>query len=94
MTEPGPIRAFLWFGGSADTPLSYAFLFPACACPGYISPMAERYRCLSCERDEADCDCTKYCAICQGENDCRLWSDGQYYCQECREVCDYQPQSR
>ncbi len=55
--------------------------------------MAERFRCVSCERDEADCDCTKYCAICQGENDCRLWSDGQYYCRECREVCDYIPQA-
>lgn len=69
-----------------------AFFFPLRRCPRYIRSMAERYRCISCERDEVDCDCNKYCTICQSENDCRLWQDGQYYCQDCREVCDYQPQ--
>jgi hypothetical protein len=56
--------------------------------------MAERYKCMVCEQEEDNCVCQKYCAICQSENDCRMWSDGFYYCQECREVCDYQPQSR
>lgn len=56
--------------------------------------MSERYKCMICEQDEDNCQCQKYCTICQSENDCRMWSDGLYYCQECREVCDYQAQSR
>lgn len=71
-----------------------AFLFPPVTLQFKFLSMAERYLCIACERDERDCECHKYCAICQGENDCRLWQDGQYYCQECREVCDYQPQDR
>ena len=56
--------------------------------------MAERFRCLVCEKDEDACACQKYCSICQGENDCRLWQDGVYYCVDCREICDYVPQRR
>jgi hypothetical protein len=26
-----------------------------------------------------------------GEHDVRLCNDGLYYCQECREACDYLP---
>jgi len=55
--------------------------------------MADRYKCMVCDREEPQCDCEKYCALCQGGHDVRLCADGMYYCLECREVCDYVPQN-
>lgn len=55
--------------------------------------MAEAFKCAICGKEETSCDCDKYCMICQGEHNVRLCQDGSYYCQECREVCDYQPQT-
>jgi hypothetical protein len=56
--------------------------------------MAEPFLCYNCERAEGECQCDQryYCCICQGENNIRLCQDGQYYCLECREVCDLQAQ--
>ncbi len=54
--------------------------------------MAEPYQCIVCEREESRCDCDKYCSLCHGSNDIRLCQDGQYYCLDCREVCDFSPQ--
>jgi hypothetical protein len=54
--------------------------------------MAEPYQCLVCGMTEDKCDCTRYCCICQGYYDVRLVQDGQYYCQACREACEYQAQ--
>jgi hypothetical protein len=56
--------------------------------------MAERYKCMVCEQTEDKCDCDKYCGLCQGYNQVRLCFDGQYYCLECREACDIQPEQR
>ena len=56
--------------------------------------MAERFRCMVCEPVEENCDCHKYCGICQGSNQVRLCEDGQYYCLECREVCDFLPEKK
>ena len=56
--------------------------------------MAEAFRCYNCEHIEGECQCDLryYCAMCQGENNVRLCHDGQYYCMECREICDFQAQ--
>ena len=59
----------------------------------YIRAMAEKYRCGVCELEESRCQCDKYCFMCQGGHNVRLCSDGMYYCLECREACDMQPQS-
>ena len=56
-------------------------------------PMAERFKCAVCEMEETRCECEKYCTICQGEHNVRLCQDGSYYCQECREICDFIPQT-
>ncbi len=54
--------------------------------------MAERFHCCVCEKTEDKCECEKYCFLCQGANNVRLCEDGQYYCLECREACDYRPE--
>lgn len=51
-----------------------------------------RFQCVICEKDEKQCACNRYCAICFGEDDARLCQDGCYYCRTCREACDYQAQ--
>ncbi len=51
-----------------------------------------KFRCAQCEMIEERCDCEKYCSFCQGQLDVRLCEDGLYYCQPCREACDYQAQ--
>lgn len=60
--------------------------------PRYIPHMAEPFRCYVCEQVENRCKCDRYCALCQGEHQVRLCQDGQYYCLECREACDFQAQ--
>lgn len=55
--------------------------------------MAQRFRCIVCDRVEEKCDCDKYCYICQGEHEVRLVEDGCFYCLECREACDYMPEA-
>lgn len=54
--------------------------------------MAEPFECIICEQEESKCTCDRYCGMCQGANDVRLCNDGMYYCLECREACDLQPQ--
>jgi hypothetical protein len=51
-----------------------------------------RFQCAICEKDEKVCTCDRYCAICFSEDNVRLCQDGCYYCQTCREACDYQAQ--
>jgi hypothetical protein len=58
----------------------------------YIRAMAEKFRCTICDLEESRCQCDKYCFMCQGGNNVRLCQDGLYYCLECREACDLQPQ--
>lgn len=53
--------------------------------------MAERYLCIVCDRTEDKCDCDRYCALCHDTHQVRLCQDGQYYCLNCREACDYTP---
>ena len=44
--------------------------------------------CNVCGKAESDCNCEKYCTICQGQTGIRLCVDGLYYCPDCREACD------
>jgi hypothetical protein len=54
--------------------------------------MADPYKCYVCEKEESKCNCDKFCALCQGLHAVRLCQDGQYYCSDCREACDFQAQ--
>ncbi len=57
--------------------------------------MAEReFRCIVCDQTEEYCHCNKYCALCQSDYSVRLTEDGQYYCVDCREACDYKTQDQ
>jgi hypothetical protein len=57
--------------------------------------MAGRYLCALCDRSEAVCKCEvkEYCSLCQGSEEIRLCEDGYYYCQACREICDYRTEN-
>jgi hypothetical protein len=50
--------------------------------------MADKYHCNVCDRVEADCDCVRFCCLCQGLDNVRLCEDGLYYCEACREACE------
>jgi hypothetical protein len=52
-----------------------------------------KYRCATCEHEEKNCHCDRYCHICFGEDNIRLCQDGFFYCQTCRESCDYAAQN-
>ena len=52
-----------------------------------------KYRCMQCEMLEERCECEKYCCLCQSQLDVRLYSDGLYYCEPCRDACDYKVSS-
>jgi hypothetical protein len=50
------------------------------------------FHCCVCSQPEDRCHCVKYCALCHSDYDIRLTEDGQYYCLDCREACDYKTQ--
>jgi len=50
------------------------------------------YVCAQCDREEKQCECDRFCILCQGWDSVRLCNDGQYYCLTCREACDLQAQ--
>jgi hypothetical protein len=52
------------------------------------------FRCCVCEQPEKECTCVKYCALCHADTGLRLTQDGQYYCTECREACEYKTQEQ
>jgi hypothetical protein len=54
--------------------------------------MAEKFMCMVCDLEEARCLCDKYCSLCMGAHNVRLCQDGAYYCLDCREACDFQPE--
>lgn len=51
-----------------------------------------RFRCAQCESFEERCECDKYCCLCQAQIGVRLCGDGLYYCEPCRQACDYKTQ--
>ena len=68
--------------------------FPAPPLQRYIIPMSTgtgqaKYRCAQCEMPEAQCNCEKYCCLCQTVLDVRVCQDGLMYCDACRNACDY-----
>jgi hypothetical protein len=48
-----------------------------------------KYRCAQCEMAEDQCECEKYCCLCQTVLEVRLCQDGLLYCEPCRNACDY-----
>ena len=54
--------------------------------------MAEKFICMLCDQVEENCRCTRFCCLCQSEHNVRLVQDGNYYCLDCREACDFQAQ--
>lgn len=48
--------------------------------------------CVMCDKPEAECLCEKYCMLCKSNEGLRLCADGCYYCEPCREACDFQPE--
>ncbi len=52
-----------------------------------------KFLCYVCLQPESLCKCDKFCGLCYGLNNVRLCDDGVYYCKECREACDYAPES-
>jgi len=57
--------------------------------------MAKReFKCIVCEKPEDQCTCQKFCALCYSDYRVRLTEDGQFYCGDCREACDYRTQEQ
>jgi hypothetical protein len=52
------------------------------------------FKCCVCDQTEDRCHCPKYCALCHSDYGTRLTEDGQYYCTDCREACDYKTQEQ
>jgi hypothetical protein len=48
-----------------------------------------KYRCAQCEMPESQCECDKFCCLCQTVLEVRLCQDGLLYCEPCRAACDY-----
>ena len=42
---------------------------------------------------EGQCECDKYCCLCQTTLDVRICLDGLMYCEACRTACDYKTSS-
>src|SRR5215472_7731884 len=42
-----------------------------------------RFRCAQCEQSEENCECEKYCCLCQSVIDVRFCADGLMYCDPC-----------
>ncbi len=51
-----------------------------------------KFRCSQCEMTEDRCECDRYCYICMSQHGVRLCEDGYFYCDACREACEYKPQ--
>lgn len=54
----------------------------------------KEFKCAVCDQVEERCICHKFCALCQTDYAVRLTEDGQYYCVDCREACDYKTQDQ
>ncbi len=52
----------------------------------------KQLKCIVCDQPEQRCTCERYCALCQADYSVRLTEDGQYYCADCREACDFKTQ--
>lgn len=75
-------------------PGSYQRNVPHPTARRYITSMSTgtsqaKYRCAQCEMPEAQCECEKYCCLCQTVLEVRICEDGLMYCEPCRTACDY-----
>lgn len=52
----------------------------------------EKFLCVVCGRHEDQCGCERVCILCSSVYNVRLCEDGQYYCADCRAVCDFAAQ--
>ena len=52
----------------------------------------KEFKCMVCDKPEKQCTCNRYCALCHADYELRLTEDGQYYCRDCREACDFRSQ--
>jgi hypothetical protein len=73
---------------------SYHRHVPHRAAPRYLIPMSTgtakgKCRCGQCEMPEAQCECDKFCCLCQSQLDIRICQDGLMYCEPCRSSCGY-----
>ncbi len=50
------------------------------------------FTCGACDKPEIDCKCDRYCMLCHSPYSIRLCQDGLFYCEDCREACDYRTQ--
>lgn len=48
-----------------------------------------KYHCVQCEKPEAQCECEKFCCLCQSQFDIRMCYDGLMYCEPCRSACEF-----
>ena len=72
--------------------------FPTSRAARYIDRMSTgtgpaKYRCAQCEQPETQCECEKFCCLCQAVIDIRICDDGLMYCEPCRKACDYKTSS-
>jgi hypothetical protein len=68
--------------------------FPIPALSDNMIPMSTgtthaKFRCGQCEMPEDQCDCDRFCVLCQSQLDIRICKDGLMYCEPCRSACDY-----
>jgi hypothetical protein len=45
--------------------------------------------CGTCSKLERQCQCDRFCMLCQSDFQVRLCEDGFYYCKDCRDACDF-----
>ena len=72
----------------------YQWHVPRVAVNCYIAGMSAgtsraKCRCAQCEMPEAQCECDKFCCLCQSQLDIRICQDGLMYCEPCRAASDY-----
>jgi hypothetical protein len=48
--------------------------------------MADEILCSQCDKPEWQCACDRYCGLCKSWDNVSLCTDGQYYCDSCREA--------
>lgn len=56
--------------------------------------LTKEFKCMVCDKPENQCTCNRYCALCHADYELRLTEDGQYYCRDCREACDFKSQDQ
>ena len=98
MLSAGPDSAGSIFNGYSSARNGYQRNVPRLAAQRYIILMSygtgqAKYKCAQCEMAEDQCECDKYCCLCQTVLEVRICQDGLMYCEPCRTACDYKTSS-